>query len=78
MEDQENENEFQREENTNDTENEAEQGPLDPTTVMTNTEYIPSSSIPVENVSYCCCYIFMCVCVHSTHCMCLVQCYTKA
>ena len=49
----------QDEERTNETENEAEQGPLDPTAVMTNTEYIPSSSIPVENVSYCCCYIFM-------------------
>ena len=59
--------------NENETEKEAEQGPLDPTTVMTNTDYTPSSSIPVENVSH---YIH--IHKYSIHYMCLVQCYMKA
>ena len=48
---QENEEEDEQQQQ-NEPEEEAEQGPLDPTTVMTNTDYTPSSSIPVENVSH--------------------------
>lgn len=58
----------------NEPEKESEQGPLDPTTVMTNTDYTPSSSIPVENVSH---HIYN-IYIHSIPYMCLVQCYTKA
>lgn len=59
----------QQQEQQNEPEKEAEQGPLDPTTVMTNTDYTPSSSIPVENVSH---HIY--IHIHSIPYMSLVQC----